>query len=103
MNLTEFLEKWGHTLFEAPLTGAALAGEPPELAEIRLALFQQVRTHSYRAGGRRVFPYDRVRLFLLGIEKSRAAAFHGSFFRHYLEQELRGALGKSDCRYPESL
>jgi hypothetical protein len=103
MNLTEFLEKWGRTLFEAPLGTGPRAGEPPELAEIRLALFDQVRSHSYRAGGRRVFPYDRVRLFLVGIEKSRAAAFHGTFFRHYLEQELKNTLEKSDCRYPESL
>jgi hypothetical protein len=103
MNLTEFLEKWGRTLFEAPLGAGPRAGEPPELAEIRLALFDQARSHSYRAGGRRVFPYDRVRLFLLGIERSRAAAFHGQFFRHYLEQELKNSLEKSDCRFPEGL
>jgi pSer/pThr/pTyr-binding forkhead associated (FHA) protein len=103
MNLTDYLEKWGRTLFEGPLAIASREGEPPELAEIRLALFEQARSKSYRAGGRRVFPYDRVRLFLLGIEKSRAAAFHGKFFCHYLEEELKTALGKSDCRYPETL
>jgi hypothetical protein len=102
MNLTEFLEKWGRTLFEAPPPGAH-GGEPPELAEIRFALLEQVRVKSYRAGGRRVFPYDLVRLFVLGIETSRAAAFQGRFFRRYLEDELKNALHKADCRYPETL
>lgn len=103
MNLTDFLEKWGRTLFEAPLALPSRQGEPPELAEIRLALLDQVRTHSYRAGGRKVFPYDLVRLSLRGIERSRGAAFHGKFFRQYLEQELRTSLVKSDCRFPEAL
>jgi hypothetical protein len=103
MNLTDFLEKWGRTLFEAPLAISSREGEPPELAEIRLALLEQVRTRSYRAGGRRVFPFDLVRLFLRGIERNRAGAFSGKFFRQYLEQELRTALQKADCRYPENL
>jgi hypothetical protein len=103
MNLTDFLEKWGRTLFEAPLAIPSRQGEPPELAEIRLALLDQVRIHSYRAGGRKVFPYDLVRVALVGVERSRSAAFHGAFFRKYLEQELRTALDKSDCRFPEAL
>ena len=103
MNLTDFLEKWGHALFEAPLAIPSRQGEPPELAEIRLALLDQVRTGSYRAGGRKVFPYDLVRLFLRGIERSRAAAFNGKFFQQYLEQELRTALEKAECRFPEAL
>ena len=38
MNVTEFLEKWGRTVFESPLARAAHPDSPPELAEIRFAI-----------------------------------------------------------------
>jgi len=103
MNLTEFLEKWGRTLFEAPLAGTPNPEEPPELAEIRLAVLDQIREKSYRSGGRKVFPYDLLRVQLRGVEESRCAVYGGRFFRKYLEQEVRSALVQSACRYPESL
>jgi len=103
MNLTEYLEKWGRTLFEAPLAGAPNPDEPPELAEIRLAVLDQIREKSYRSGGKKVFPYDLLRVQLRGVEESRCAVYGGRFFRKYLEQEVRGALVHSACRYPESL
>ncbi len=103
MNLSDYLEKWGRTIFEAPLAAPPRAGEPPELAEIRLAILDEVRGKTYRAGGRKVFPFDLVRVFARGVEESRAAVFAGSFFRRYLEQELRAALRDADCRHPAGL
>lgn len=103
MNLGEFLEKWGRTLFEAPLAAIPKPQEPLELAEIRLALLDQVRAGSYPSGGRRVFPFDLLRVELRGVEEVRAAVFRGNFFRQYLEHEVRDALRHAGCRFPENL
>jgi hypothetical protein len=101
MTITEFLEKWGKTLFESPL--ATNAAEPPELAEIRLAALDRVREKSYRSGGKKVFPFDLIRVELRGVEESRHQVFAGAFFRKYLEQEVHGALRDAGCRFPENL
>ena len=106
MTINEFLEKWGRTMFEAPLAvplKASVRDEPPELAEIRLAVLDQVRQKSYRSGGRKVFPHDLVRVEMRGLEESRRAMFAGRFFRKYLEQELHDALRDAGCRFPENL
>ena len=103
MNVGEYLEKFGRTLFEAPLSHGARPNEPPELAEIRLALLDRIREQSYRSGGKKVFPFDLLRLELRGVEESRQGVFTGPFFRKYLEQEARSALIAAACRYPESL
>jgi hypothetical protein len=103
MNLSDFLEKFGRTIFEAPLASAPNPEEPPELAEIRLAVLDEVREKSYRSGGRKVFPYDLLRIELRGVEQSRCAVFTGAFFRKYLEGEVRRALTGTGCRYPEGL
>ena len=103
MNLGDFLERWGQTLFERPLATAAGTEEPPELAEIRLAILDQVREKSYRSGGKKVFPYDLVRVQLRGVEESRYPVFAGRFFRRYLEQEVRNALRDAGCRFPDNL
>src|SRR5260370_664517 len=100
MNLSDYLEKWGRTVFEAPLATPSRADEPPELAEIRLAILDRIRQQSYRAGGKKVFPYDQIRVFVRGVEASRAAAFSGKFFRHYLGQEIRKSLLDADTRFP---
>jgi hypothetical protein len=62
-----------------------------------------VREKSYRSGGRKVFPYDLLRIELRGVEQSRCAVFTGAFFRKYLEGEVRRALAGASCRYPEDL
>jgi hypothetical protein len=103
MNLTDYLEKWGRTIFEAPLASAPDPEEPPELAEIRLAVLDQIREKSYRSGGKKVFPFDLLRVQLRGVEESRCAVFAGKFFRKYLEQEMRNSLVNAGCRYPENL
>ena len=67
MNLSDFLESFGRTVFERPLASRR-AEEPPELAEIRLAILDHIREKSYRAGGRKVFPFDLLRVELRGLE-----------------------------------
>jgi len=103
MNLGQFLEKFGRTMLERPLATSPDPDEPPELAEIRLAILDQVREKSYRSGGRKVFPYDLLRVELRGVEQNRAPVFTGQFFRKYLEQEVHNALRTGGCRYPDNL
>jgi hypothetical protein len=103
MNVTEFLEKWGRTLFENPLKEAAPLESPRELAEIRFAVLEEVRRHSYRAGARMVFPFDLVRVGMRGVEESRAAVFRSGFFRSYIEHEIQGNLRADSVRFPEQL
>jgi hypothetical protein len=103
MNLGQFLEKFGRTMLERPLATSPDPDEPPELAEIRLAILDQVREKSYRSGGRKVFPYDLLRVELRGVDQGRAPMFTGQFFRKYLEQEVHGALRTGGCRFPDNL
>jgi FHA domain len=103
MRLTEFLEKWGRTVFESPLARTAPLESPPELAEIRFAVLDEVRRNSYRAGARQVFPFDLVRVRMRGVEESRAPVFRSGFFRLYLEHEIQGTLRAENVRFPEQL
>ena len=103
MNLSEFIEKMGKTLFEAPLATASHPDDPPELAEIRHAVLDEVRGKSYRAGAGKVFPYDLIRVSMRGVEESRATVFNGQFFRKYLEQEIHNSLRTDGTRFPEQL
>ncbi len=66
-------------------------------------MLDQMREKSYRSGGRKVFPYDLLRVELRGVEESRRDLFAGQFFRQYLEQEVHGALRAAGCRFPENL
>jgi hypothetical protein len=103
MTFTEFVEKWGKTLFEAPLAAGTHHAGAPEFAEIRLAALEEVRRKSYRAGATKVFPFDMIRVSLHGVEESRGDLFRGAFFRKYLEQEVHTALRADGCRFPENL
>src|SRR5690242_7247722 len=103
MNVGDFLERWGRTLFEGPLAALPRPQEPPELAEIRLAVLDQVQAKSSSGGGRKVFPFDLVRVDLRGVAEKSAPAFRGNFFRQYLEHEVKDALRNAGCRYPENL
>jgi hypothetical protein len=103
MNLSDYLEKWGRTILESPLASRPNPEEPPELAEVRLAVLDQVREKSYRSGGKKVFPYDLLRVSMRGLEESRCAIFGGAFFRKYLEEEVRRGLTGAGCRFPENL
>lgn len=103
MNVSDFLERWGRTLFEAPVAALPQPQEPPELAEIRLAVLDQVHARSSSGGGRKVFPYDLVRVDLRGVAESGAPMFRGKFFRQYLEHQVKDALRNAGCHYPENL
>ena len=103
MNISEFLERFGRTLLEAPLATGAKPEVPPELAEIRLAVLDQIRDKSYRSGGKKVFPYDLLRVNMRGVEESSLGLFAGRFFRQYLEQEVRTSLRDAGCRFSENL
>lgn len=103
MNLGDYLEKFGRTVFESPLATAPNPDEPPELAEIRLAVIDRIREKSYRSGGKKVFPFDLLRVNLRGVEESRAGIFTGRFFHKYLEEEVHNALRGAGCRFPEHL
>src|SRR5579863_764543 len=102
MTFSEFLEKFGRTVFEAPFA-IGQGSEPPEVAEIRLAILEQVRAKSYRSGGRRIFPSNVIHIHVRGVEDSRAPLFNGKFFGAYFDQELRQFLEKNEIRYPEDL
>src|SRR5471030_1651205 len=94
MNLGDYLERFGRTLSESPLATAPDPDEPPELAEIRLAVIDRIREKSYRSGGKKVFPFDLLRVNLRGLEESRVGIFTGRFFRTYLELEASAGLPK---------
>lgn len=103
MNLREYLERFGKAVFEKPVGLASKTDEPPELAEVRIAILDQIRDKSYRAGGKKVFPFNVIRVHLRGVEPSRADLFRGRFFRQYLENEIRTNLANSDVRHPEDI
>ena len=103
MNVADFLEKWGRTLFESPISTSPKQDEPPELAEIRLAVLDRIREKSYRSGGKKVFPFDLLRVEMRGVEEARRDVFAGRFFRQYIEQEVRSALRDGGCRFPDNL
>ena len=102
MRLSEYLERWGRAIFEGPFTPAE-RDVPPEVAEIRLAILDEIREKSYLAGGKKVFPHNQLRISLRGVEESRAGMFTGRFFRQYFEQEVRQCLHRDDCLFPDDL
>jgi hypothetical protein len=103
MKLGDYLEKWGRTLFETPLATSPKPDEPTELAEVRLAILDQIRDKSYRSGGKKVFPFDMLSVRMKGIAESQTAVYSGRFFRRYLEQEVRNSLKSAGCSFPEDL
>jgi hypothetical protein len=102
MRLSHIFEKLGRAIFEEPFN---LGGNqaPPEVAEIRFALLDEVRKKSYRSAGKRVFPFNYVHIHVKGVEDSRARIFKGDFFKRYFEQEIRKTLVKAECKFPENL
>lgn len=103
MSLSDFIERWGKSWIEAPLAPGVKADDPPELAEIRHAVLDEVRAKTSRAGAGKVFPYDMLRVSMRGVDESRAAAFRSRFFGQYLEQEIRNCLRADGARFPERL
>jgi hypothetical protein len=102
MRFSEYLERWGRTIFEKPFAPAQ-DELPAEVAEIRLAILDEIRGKSYIAGGKKVFPYNLLRIRLLGVDTTRAAMFAGRFFQQYFEHEVRQCLRRDDCLFPDDL
>ena len=52
MSLSELIEKLGKTIFEAPFDAMTAPTDAPELAEIRLAVLEQILKKGQRAAGK---------------------------------------------------
>ncbi len=103
MRISEIIERFGRTVFEAPFGALAQTiGDSPEVAEIRIAVLDEVKKKIQRAGGKALFPYNLVRI---GVRASGhdAAVFERDFFRKFFEEEVRQGLSKEACRFPEDL
>jgi hypothetical protein len=68
-----------------------------------LAVLDEVKARSHRVGGRRVFPYNLVRIRLRGVPDDQAGPFTGPFFAQFCEEELRKGLRRSNYRFPADL
>ncbi len=102
MPVTEWMEKLGRAIFESPF-GPQVSRESPELAEIRLAVLDEVRLRTHRVSGREVFPYNLVQIRLRGVPAEQSAIFTGKFFAQFCQEELRAGLAKSGVRFPAGL
>jgi hypothetical protein len=101
--MTAWVEKLGRAIFESPFTALDGAKAAPELAEIRLALLDEVRAKSHRVAGRSVFPYNRVCVRLRGVSEQHATMLSSGFFAGFCERELRDALSRARCHFPDDL
>lgn len=100
MAIPDWIEKLGRTVFESPFEALEGTREAPEMAEVRLALLDAVKAKSHRVGGRKVFPYNLVRVRLYGVPDDQASLFDGPFFPRFLEQEICVALDNLTYRRP---
>lgn len=104
MTLTDFVERVGRTIFEAPFGGGSpRAAASAELAEIRHAILEEIERKSYRSGGRNLFPYNRICICIRGADQQQAGALEGDFLREYFTNEILQALAKSEAQSPEGL
>jgi pSer/pThr/pTyr-binding forkhead associated (FHA) protein len=103
MAISNVIERLGRAIFEAPFGGARISKDAPELAEIRLAVLDAVKAKSHRASGKHVFPYNVVRVELLGVPREQAHVFQSDFLGEYLAGELKAGLKRSSYRFPADL
>jgi hypothetical protein len=103
MKISEIIERLGQTVFEGPFSATAQAvGESPEVAEVRIAVLEEVRKKVQRAGGQALFPYNLVRVHIRAAA-DQAPVFEHDFFRKYFDEEVRNGLLKEACRFPAEL
>jgi hypothetical protein len=103
MKISELIERLGRTVFEAPFGANAQAiGESPEVAEIRIAVLDEVKKKIQRAGGQALFPYNVVRIRIRATP-DEGAVFERDFFRRFFDEEVRKGLSKEACRFPEDM
>jgi FHA domain len=103
MAISNVFEKLGRAIFESPFGSNPLVKDAPELAEIRLAVLDAVKAKGHRAGGRNVFPYNLVRIKLLGISDDQARVLQHQFLTNYFADELKAGLLRQNYRFPEDL
>lgn len=103
MPVSNIIERLGRAIFEAPFGGQRLSKDAPELAEIRLAVLDAVKEKAHRAGGKIVFPYNLIRIHLLGVPAEQAPVFRSAFLSSYFAEELRNGLTRSSYRFPADL
>lgn len=103
MAFSDVFEKLGRAIFESPFESKRLAQDAPELAEIRLAAIDAIKAKSHGVGGTNVFPYDVVRVHLLGVPAEQETVFQSQFLRSYFADELKTALTRSSYRFPGTL
>jgi hypothetical protein len=101
--MANVIEKLGRALFETPFGAHKIAKDAPELAEIRIAVLDAVKAKSHRASGKSIFPYNVVRINLLGVPEEQSAMFSSAFLATYFADELRSALGRTNYRFPTDL
>lgn len=103
MRISEIIERFGRAVFEAPFGALAeTIGDSPEVAEIRIAVLDEVRKKIQRAGGKALFPYNLVRI-VIRASGPDAVVFERDFFRKFFEEEVRMGISKESCRYPDDL
>src|SRR5579864_7752370 len=103
MKISELIERLGRTVFEAPFGAMSQAiGDSPEVAEIRIAVLDEVKKKIQRAGGKALFPYYIVRIVIC-TSAPDAAVFERDFFRRFFEEEVRKSLARDSARFPDDL
>ena len=103
MSLTDLIERLGKTIFEAPFDAALAPNDAPELAEIRLAVLEEVRKKVQRAGGRILFPFNLVRICVRGVNEEESAFLKSEFLKGYFEQEISKTFSRANYNFPEHL
>ena len=103
MKISELIERLGRTVFEAPFGATTqVMGDSPEVAEIRIAVLDEVKKKIQRAGGHTLFPYNIMRIHIRAAA-DEGAAFDCDFFRRFFDEEVRKGLSKEACRFPDDL
>jgi len=103
MSLSDLIERLGKTIFEAPFDAALAPKDAPELAEIRLAVLEEILKKGQRVGGRIVFPFNFVRVGVRGVSEEESAFLKSEFLKGYFEQEIRKSLTRSSYKFPDDL
>jgi pSer/pThr/pTyr-binding forkhead associated (FHA) protein len=99
--ISNVIEKLGRAIFEAPFGGGRITKDAPELAEIRLAVLDAVKSKSHRAGGKSVFPYNLIHIHLRGVPEEQSPVFQGDFLAKYFCEEIKSGLTRASYRFPE--
>jgi hypothetical protein len=103
MAVSNVIERLGRAIFEAPFGSHKISKDAPELAEIRITVLDAVKSKSHSASGKRVFPYNLVRINLLGVAEEQASVFQSGFLATYFAEELHASLTRSNYRFPSDL